>query len=75
MTPDKLKEFYKDKAMMDAVAAHFVTVLHAIAIERVFKKQDTTALPDARDILKRGFAELKDRYEPRKERPTENRSV
>lgn len=74
-SPDKLKEFYSDKAMMDAVAQFVAAQLNEMAVERVFKKEDTAGLPDARDAIKRMFATLKDRYEPRKERQSQNRSV
>ena len=65
---DKLREFYTDKAMMDAVAIFFKDVLQDMAIKRVFKKQDTSGLVDTKEVLEKAFVLLKDKYEPPKAR-------
>lgn len=72
---DKLLEFYNDKPMMIALADFLAAQLKEVALERVFRKQDTTALPDAQEVIERAFAALKNRYDKEPKRLVENRGV
>lgn len=74
MAKDKLKEFYLDDAMKEAVATFMADALQKIALERVFNKQDVSALPDAREILNRMFIELRNLYDTEPKREVENRA-
>lgn len=72
---DKLAEFYNDKAMMEALAAFIAIQLKEIAVERVFRGEDTKALPDAQEVITRTFAALKNTYGKEPKRTVENRGV
>lgn len=72
---DKLLEFYNDKAMMHALAEFMAAQLKEIAVERVFRHEDTKALPDAQEVIERSFSALKKRYDKEPKRNIENRSV
>jgi hypothetical protein len=62
MTQDKLKSFHDDDAMMKAVESFFAEYLSDEAVKRVFRKEDTHALAEARDVLLKGFTKLRERY-------------
>lgn len=61
--------------MREQLADFLAQNLKEIALERVFKKQDTSMLPDAAEVIKRTFAALKARYEPKQKREVETTSV
>lgn len=62
MTNDRLKAFHDDDATMQAVESFFAEYLSEEAVKRVFRKEDTYALAEARDVLLKGFAKLRERY-------------
>jgi hypothetical protein len=72
---DKLAEFYSDKAMMEALASFMAIQLKEIAVERVFRKEETSSLPDAQEVITRSFAALKNLYGKEPKRTVENRGV
>lgn len=71
----KLQEFYADKAMMNAWADFIAENLKEIALERVFRGEDTKALPEANTVIRESFKKLKGMFEPEPKRKVENRGV
>lgn len=63
---DKLNAFYNDKAMMEAVYTHVGEHLKRIALIKVFSQKDTSAIPEAKQILDQAFDSLEDMYGTKK---------
>ena len=55
---DKLKEFYRDKQMMNDVSKHFFDFLSKEIVREAFKGNNTSEYKKVKDIINKGFAEL-----------------
>ena len=70
--PNKLKEFFLDKAMMNVVAEHFLGYLEKAIVKEAFKGNDTSEYKKVRDILDGGFRDLDGKFtEKSLDKPTE----
>ena len=70
-TPDKLKEFFLDKVMMQKVAAHFLDYLKRSIIKEAFKGNDTSEYKKVRDIIDGAFKDLEGKYTEKKDAKAE----
>ena len=60
--PNKLKEFYLDKAMMHVVAEHFLDYLEKAIVKESFKGNNTSEYKKVKDILDGGFRALDGKF-------------
>ena len=63
---DLLNEFQNDEFTRDAVKTFMLERLDKIALERVYLKQDTTAIATAREVILTSFQELSEKYDKTK---------
>jgi hypothetical protein len=63
---DKLKAFYSDKQMMEAVYTHVTDYLKKHALIKVFSGEETAAIPEAKQILDGAFDELHEMFKEKK---------
>lgn len=60
----RLKEFYQDKELSAEVKAYFTKFLELKALEKVFERQDTSAIAEAKDILDGVFEQMDAEFAP-----------
>lgn len=60
--PNKLKEFFLDKAMMNVVAEHFLDYLERAIVREAFKGNNTSEYKKVKDILDGGFRDLDGKF-------------
>jgi hypothetical protein len=53
-----LKDFYVNTAMRDEVKTYLIDFLKIQAIDKAFKKEDTSAIAEAKEIIDKAFDEL-----------------
>ena len=53
-----LQEFYNDKETSDNVKNYLVQTLEEIAVKRVFAKEGTEGLADAKEVIETAFANM-----------------
>jgi hypothetical protein len=61
-----LKRFHTDKEMMLAWSEFILETLNEEAIARVYKRKDTTAIPEVRDIIAKSFKKLDELFTEKK---------
>jgi len=54
----RLKEFYQDKELREEVKAYFIKFLELKAIEKVFDRQATGDIAEAKDLIDGAFEQL-----------------
>jgi len=57
-----LHTFYNDEYLRDAVHEFLLLELDKYALEKVYDKEDTGGIADAKDAIERAFTELRERY-------------
>ena len=57
-----LRKLYELPEMCEAFKQFQIQVLEEIAIERVFSKEDTTAIADAKEVIIKSFDKLDEIY-------------
>lgn len=62
-----LKEFYTNESMRNDVKNYLIDFLKIQAIDKTFKKEDTTAIAEAKEIIDRAFEELDILFYPKVE--------
>lgn len=63
-----LKQFNNDEHTREAVKLFLFAVLEKIALERVYNREDTKDLADAKEIIETMFIELREKYADDKEK-------
>ena len=63
---DKLKTFYGDKHMMEAVYTTILLHLDKIALDKVYSGQDASGIPLAKAAVDDMLLELNEKYGPKK---------
>ena len=53
-----LQEFHENKDLKNNVHNYLIEYLEGLAIERVFNKEDTTGIADAREVIDKAFEHL-----------------
>ena len=53
-----LQTFYKDTATKDNVHAYLVQFLEGEAIKKVFNREDTSAVAEAKEMIDKAFNEM-----------------
>lgn len=56
--PSSLKDFYLNEAMRNDVKTYLIDFLKVQAIEKTFKREDTSAVAEAKEILDKAFSDL-----------------
>lgn len=57
-----LKTFYDNENQRESVKEFMIQCLHELAVERVMKREDTTSLADAHDVVENTFIRLREIY-------------
>lgn len=57
-----LKTFYDNENQRESVKEFMIQCLHELAVERVMKREDTTSLADAQDVVENTFIRLREIY-------------
>lgn len=65
--PSALKDFYLNEVMRDDVKAYLIDYLKMQAIEKSFKREDTSAIAEAKEILDNAFDNLEIMFAPQSE--------
>lgn len=63
-----LKQFNNDEHTREAVKMFLFVILEKIALERVYNREETKDLADAREIIETMFIELREKYADDKEK-------
>lgn len=69
-----LKQFNNDEHTREAVRAFLHNILQKKAIERVFDREETKDLADAKDVIDEAFTELHELYSDDKDKPVINKA-
>jgi len=56
--PQPLSEFYRDAATKDNVHAYLVEFLQQEAVKKVFNREDTSAVAEAKEMIDAAFNEM-----------------
>lgn len=65
-----LKKFYLDEKMREEVRDYLQQFLEEMALDKVFAKEDTMAMAEAKEVIDEAFSNLEVLF-PRKEDPKE----
>ncbi len=57
-----LKAFYDNEIQREAVKDFIVKQLHVMAVQKVMKREDTSGLADAKDVVEQTFIRLDEIY-------------
>lgn len=68
ITTNLIKQFYDDIHTREAVKEFFNETLNKLALERVYKKEETMGIADAKEVIELAFIELRNLYENKKEK-------
>jgi hypothetical protein len=69
-----LKQFHRDEHTREAVRTFLNNVLQKKAVERVFGREETKDLADAKDVIDEAFTELHELYADDKEEKVINKA-
>lgn len=62
-----LNNFHNDEHTREAVKDFFLQELDKYALEKVYKKEDTKSIAEAKETIERAFSELHELFNKRKE--------
>lgn len=65
--PSSLKDFYLNEVMRNDVKTYLIDFLKVQAIEKTFKREDTSAVAEAKEILDKAFENLDILFAPQSE--------
>lgn len=65
--PNSLKDFYLNEVMRNDVHAYLIDFLKAQAIDKSFKREDTSSVAEAKEIIDKAFGELEILFTPQSE--------
>lgn len=74
MDNELLKQFYQQEHLRVAVYQFFKQVLDEIALERVYRGQETAGIKDAKEVLVRAESALQSKFAPKKAKPDKRRA-
>lgn len=60
-----LKEFYTNESMRNDVKNYLIDFLKIQAIDKTFKREDTSAIAEAKEIIDKAFEELEVLFSPK----------
>lgn len=66
MNDELLKQFYSQEHMRVEVYKFFKQTLDEIALDRVYKGQDTKGIADAKEVLVRAESNLQAKFAPKR---------
>lgn len=69
-----LNKFQNDEFTREAVKTFFLERLDKLALERVYNKESTEGVADAKEVIENSFIELKELYSPNKKVEIVNRA-
>lgn len=61
-----LNKFHNDEYTREAVKSFLFEQLDKVALERVYNKESTEGIADAKQVIENSFTELKELYSPNK---------
>jgi len=64
---DNLHQFYNDEHTREDVKSYLLSRLDGLALEKVYAKEDTKGLADAKEAIEQAFTELGEKYSVKKE--------
>jgi hypothetical protein len=64
-----LSEFYQDEGTREAVRQYFLNTLDRLALEKVYAKEDTQGIADARHAIETAFDDLDDMVQRQQPKP------
>lgn len=67
-----LKNFHRDEHTREAVKTFIFATLDKYALEKVYEKEETRHLADAKEVINKVFRELYESYEEKKEKEVLN---
>lgn len=62
---DPIKRFYDDVEMRVEMRKYFEAHLDNLALEKVYNKEDTHGIADARDALDKAYKQMEETFEPK----------
>lgn len=65
---NNLKLFWTDKGMKDSVYNYLISELERIAIKKVFDKENTVAIGEAKEVIDKAFENLENLFSPKVEK-------
>jgi hypothetical protein len=71
----RLKEFYQDKEMREEVKAFITKFLELKAIEKIYDREDTMAIADAKEIIDGAFEQLEVEFAPKPKKRDLNNAI
>jgi hypothetical protein len=71
---DKLKSFYLDTAMKEAVKEYLDSYFKSVAVQRVMTRKDVSGIADAKEIIEKAFSHLATKYSQKSDRQ-QNESI
>lgn len=57
-----LKQFYDNPNQVEAVKDFLIKQLHVMAVQKVMKREDTSGIADAKEVVEQSFIRLKEIY-------------
>jgi len=74
MRHDNLSRFYNDEHTREDVESYIFETLDELALEKVYDKEDTQGIADAKEAITNVFIKLGDKYGAKKEKEAVNDS-
>ncbi len=71
----KIKEFYHDKEMRNDVYKYFMTFLEMKAVEKVFEREETIAIAEAKDMIDGAFEQMDAEFAPKPKKRDLNNAI
>lgn len=71
----RLKEFYTDKEMREEVYAFLVKFLELKAIEKVFDRENTDGVAEAKEMIDGAFEQLDAEFSPKAKKRDLNNAI
>lgn len=69
-----LNQFQNDEHIREAVKSFFLEQLDKVALNRVYNKESTEGIADAKEVIENSFVELQELYSPKKNVHVVNRA-
>lgn len=71
----RLKEFYQDKELLNEFKAYLDRFIELKAIEKVFEREDTLAVADAKEMIDGAFEQLEVEFAPKPKKRNLNNAI
>ena len=66
--PKSLREFWRDSLTKDNVHNYLIQFLEEEGLKKMFKKQDTTGIAEAKEMIDKAFENMNVLFEPKAEK-------